>query len=693
MKIFFLCLLLAAESFAQSSLPITKKIENAQSRFGISISDEYSWLENTRSDEVASWVSSQNAFTQSHLDVVNKSVSVASKIKEFNFLSTNSLPSKTGKYYYSRYIKDKNRPASLFYRKNLADQSIEIFNTYKLYGNDGSFLMDYYPSKNSRLIACAISIAGSDRREIRFVNLDNRNLMDDALKQIKFSSVSWNEDKGIFYKKNANLKEFEKDSTFQLYYHAIGKPQSEDRLIFDASKTNNWFGAYTKHNRLFVTETDARDGSRTYYSANLDNDAFDLKPFIEKDTTDMKMIGVTKDKFYFSSSDYDWGDVRYFTLENPSERKVVIPQIYGHLLVDNFFTDKYIFCKYRKSGSYYLAVYDLNGQFIRKFDAPYEMDFNFRFMNSQDDILYVTFHSSVISYRNFKLDIKNGTAHEFFNDYIRPKSTLFPLDKFAIKRLTYKSRDNKDIPITVIHDRDVILDGNNPTLLEAYGGYGVVTEFHYDTALLTFLEKGGVYAYAEIRGGGEKGRQWHEAGSGKNKINTIHDFIDASKFLIENRYTSAGKLGITGGSHGGMVVASALVLEPELYKVAIPKVGVMDMINYDLYTVGSKHQSEYGDPRKPDDFKRLMAFSPYHNVRDEVNYPVTMIVTSENDDRVPPFHSYKFAAKLQSRAAQKNPIYLLSYTKSGHYGTISNYTSSIQQKANFYDFLWYHLNN
>lgn len=320
----------------------------------------------------------------------------------------------------------------------------------------------------------------------------------------------------------------------------------------------------------------------------------------------------------------------------------------------------------------------------------YEVELNYFDEETKD--CYFGVYSYTVPYRNFKVNILEGKAQPFYSRANRPKPTLFPLDYFETKIITYKSRDNVDIPITIVHKKGVVLDGNNPTLLKAYGGFGTISGATYDTGLLYFLDKGGIFAYAEIRGGGEKGFKWHQDGRGLKKKNTFNDFIDAAEFLIKEKYTSANKLAITGGSQGGLLVGVAMTQRPELFKVAVPTMGVFDMAKFDDYTVGRFHHDEYGNPKKEQDYKYMLDYSPFHNIKDEVNYPITLIITSDNDDRVPPVHSYKFAAKLQNRAAQKNPIFLKTIPKAGHYGNFSTYDKKVQDKAEFYSFLLYHLN-
>jgi prolyl oligopeptidase len=339
-----------------------------------------------------------------------------------------------------------------------------------------------------------------------------------------------------------------------------------------------------------------------------------------------------------------------------------------------------------------MIVYDADGKFIRRFDVPHNMDFSIRYFDKETKELYVAFYSYTISYLNYKLNLETGKTGIYLNEYIEPKPSLFTFDHFETKTVNYKSRDNKNVPITIVHKKGLKLDGNNPTLLKAYGGFGGISGPSYDTGLLYFLEKGGIYAYAEIRGGGDKGRKWHQDGMGLKKINTFNDFIDAAEYLITEKYTNPNKLAITGGSQGGLLVGVAMTQRPELFKVAIPEVGVYDMAKFNDYTIGKHHTDEYGNPDVEEDFIAMMQYSPYHNIKEDVNYPITLIITSENDDRVPPIHSYKFAAKLQNRTVQKNPIYLKVQRNSGHYGKISTYNDCIEEKADFYNFLLFHLN-
>jgi prolyl oligopeptidase len=692
-KILILLLLLPSLPLVAQTGFASKKIPLRITKFGTSFDDDYTWLENPQAPEVKQWVAAQNSRTDAQMSLIKEKYSIAGKLQEYNHLSTNGLPSKKGRYFYGLFRIEKDKPSVLKMMHDLSSMPIEVFNPYKVYDNKNVTIMDYAPSKNSKYLACKVSRDGSDRHEIRFVNLSNFNMMDDVLSNIKFSKMAWNGDKGLFYKKNANLNVFAQDSTFQVYYHKIGKPQAEDELIFDGTKNQSDVNFFVSDNKLFIIENNKQETLRNFYYTPIDTETFILNKFISNDANDFKLLGCRNNRIYFSNRDYDWGEVRSFDLNNKSDEKVLIPQIYNQLLVDTDFYEDYVVCSYKTLGNYNLKVYDKDGNFIRKFDAPPGMDFDIRFYDPESKSLFVSFYSYTLSFHNFKLYLETGEIRSYYSEYTPPKPTLFPLDYFETKTITYKSRDNKDIPITIVHKKGIALDGNNPTLLKGYGGFGLVSGPNFDTGLLYFLEQGGVFAYAEIRGGGEKGLKWHKEGKGLKKINTFNDFIDAAEFLIAQKYTSPQKLAITGGSQGGLLVGVAMTQRPELFKVAIPQMGAFDMVKFQDYTIGKFHLDEYADASTNEGFNALMAYSPYHNIKEGVNYPTTLIITSENDDRVPPMHSFKFAARLQNRDAQKNPVLIKTLTNSGHYGKISTYKDRVDEKAEFYSFLLYYLNN
>jgi prolyl oligopeptidase len=691
-KISLVCLLLCQIIIGQNNSN-AKKIPAPFNLHNTIITDDYSWMEDIKSTPVKDWVKEQNMLSQAHLEKISGQYDFKKTITSYNKYDTDYFPQKKGRYFFSRYYKEKDRPSSVYIRRKLDEQPEELINTWNIYKNNNVIIENYYPSKSSDIIAFKASTDGSDIKEVRFIKVFQKELYTDVLKNVKFSDVEWNLDLGVFYKRNTNQNRTERDSTFQIMYHKLGTTQEEDFLVYDATKKKVSFDFFTTRDKLIVSEISAATGKTTYYRASLIDAKFELQPMFQKDTDKFELLDYKNDRVYFSSRDYDWGDLRSADINNITGEKVIVPQIYSHLLLHAYLTENYIFCVYKNLSKYSIRVYDYDGNFVRKFDAPEGMTFRIRYYDKDTNNLFVEMHSYTIYTYNYKLNITTGESNPYFNDYIRAKATLFPFNYFETKNITFKSSDNKDIPLTIVYKKGTVMDGNNPTLLEAYGGFGVVSLPNYSTSLLSFIEKGGIYAFAEIRGGGEKGNQWATNGKGLKKTNSFNDFIEAAEYLIKEKYTSPNKLAITGGSNGGLVVGVAMTKRPELFKVAVPRVGVFDMVKFDQFTIGSYHHKEYGNPKIKAEFESLYSYSPFHNIKEDVNYPITLIITSDNDDRVPPLHSYKFAARLQNRVAQKNPIYLLEYSDAGHYGKISTYNSRLEKDANFYSFLWYHLNN
>lgn len=692
-KLFLVALnLIAAAVFPQTGIS-AKKVPFSYTKHGVVITDEYSWLENIKSVETTKWVEEENKVTTTHLEEIKRKYNLEKKIKEYNTYRSSSLPRKKGKYFYSLYVTEQNKPPSLFYRKSLEDTPTLLLNPNEIFKNDNIVLGGFYPSKSSSILAFSVSKDGSDKDEIRFIDINKKERLEDVITDVKFSEAKWNLDYGVFYKKNINVNKIAADSTNQLYYHKLGTKQSEDKLIFDNSKSGSFFRFHTTRGRLIIIDENPDTNSVSFYQASLVGEDFTVHKFFEDKSGNMKFLDYRNGQVYYSSKEFEWGEIRSFNINKREEETVIISQIYSQLLSSTYFADDYIFCLYKTIGKNYIRVYDQAGKFIRKFDTPDGFGFDFKYFDEQTKSLYVTLESYTIPSVNYKLNVETGEIAPYYNTYLKAKSTIFPLDYFETKCTTYKSRDNKDVPITIVHKRGIKLDGNNPTLLRAYGGYGLVSSPDFSSGLLCFLENGGVFAYAEIRGGGEKGLKWEEGGKNRNKMNSFNDFIDAAEYLIREKYTSPNKLAINGGSYGGLVVGVAMTKRPELFKLAIPEMGHLDMIKFEQYTIGRYHFNEFGNTANQEEFTNLLSYSPYHNIDDKINYPVTLIITSDNDDRVPPLHSFKFAARLQNREAQKNPIYLQTLDNSGHYGKISTNEKYLKSEADFYGFLLYHLND
>ena len=695
MKHLYLLLVLLPIFTLAQNYPVTKKTTQNITKHGKTYKDDYTWLENMRSPEVTAWITSQNKITASHIDGLMDEVFPLPTITKYEAQTEFRIPNKKRMYYYSllRYSDEEKQTPSLAYKKKLDGNFISLVNPNFFYNGKTVNVLGYEPSVTSQTLAYKLMIDGSDQHEVRFVTIANGKKLPDVIKNAKFGGMAWKGDEGIFYNRNINASQFAVDSTFQVYYHKLGTDVANDKQIFDASLAKGQTHYFTSNDgtRLFLSVVNKQESNVDYYYADLTTETFELKKFLEV-PPDFEISGYNNGLIYISSKESNWGDVRSFDPDNPAERKVVINQYQNQLLVDTYFFKDRIVCKYKNLDGNYLMLFDYTGKFIKKIQTPKAMDVVVTGNDYFDTDIFFYVTSYTVPPILFTLNIETGAYDRYVSKTFNKTTAPFPVDYFESKSTTYTSRDGVQVPITIVYKKGIALNGSNPTLLEAYGGFGVISQPDYDNGLIYFLNNGGVYAYAEVRGGGDKGRQWHRQGARLKKINTVNDFVDAAEYLIAQGYTSANRLGITGASQGGLLVGAAMVQRPELFKVAIPKVGVYDMAKFHDYTIGRFHYDEYGDPEVAAEFAAMMEYSPYHNIKDDVNYPTTLIITSDNDDRVPPVHSFKFAARLQNRAAQTNPVYLKTLSKSGHYGVTTNREDKLKDTSEFYSFLIYHLN-
>lgn len=691
MRFFLLMALLPVFAMAQHYPPTPKKPQTF-SMHGTSYHDDYTWLENMASPAVTNWYTAQNKITNAHLHDISSSVYPFPEISNYDLRTYYKIPSKTGAYYYNLLLSnEKNETPSLVFRKTIDGSYSTLVNPNFIYGGKVVNVRGSVPSQNSALLAYRLSVNGSDRHEVRFVALPGGKKLNDIIKNVKFGGLVWKGDEGVFYNRNTNAQQFASDSTYQVAYHKVGTDVSTDKILFDGTNVKGQVRYFSSEDGkyLFLYVINQDETAADYYYMDLQNETFELKKFLTN-APKMDITGARDGKLYFSDYNDNWGSLSYLEPENPTVIKPVIKETGGLLLTQSNLYENRIINTYKHPEGNFLLVTDYNGTIINRVVAPVGTDISIAGKDYTAKQIYFYLTSYTIPPVPFILDMETG-KYSKFSTLKNLTTSPFPADYFVTKATTYTNRDGIEIPITIIHKKDIKLNGSNPTLLEAYGGFGVIPEADYDTGLLYFLNHGGVYAYAGIRGGGDKGREWHNQGTGHNKINTLNDFIDAAQYLIQLKYTSQNKLGITGASQGGLLVGAALVARPDLFKVAIPKVGVYDMIKFQDYTIGRFHYDEYGNPANADDFEVMMQYSPYHNIQEDVNYPTTLIITSDNDDRVPPVHSYKFAAALQGRKAQTNPVYLKTNLKSGHYGIQSGEENEAKGKSEFYSFLLYHL--
>lgn len=660
-------------------------------RYGITLTDTLAWMDDMESEKVKKWSVKQDNETTKQHQIITKKISTEQTIKIYAKKRPKTIPLPNGVYFFKMMYKELKSSASLFLYKSLQDDSPkEIIDPNKIYPSKNVEIDQYKTSRNSTHLAYSIRINGSDKLEILFYDFKTNKGLNDTIRNVKFSALSWNKNEGVFYKRNSNRQKFERDSTSLLYYHKLNSNSTEDYLVYDGTNKDVTFSYFTSSDKLFLIVKDLNSPFKQYFFANLEDPEFKLIPFRESTDSNFELINFKKGRIYYSTQDFNWGEVRSFSLLNPEDDKQIIPQFYNQLLENVSFSDDYLICKYRYLNKNYFSIYDYDGNFIKKIQVPDNIFISLIGFKEETQELYFNVKSITLPIKTFKANIISGNLESVHSLFESDAPTLFPIDYFETKYTTFTTSDQKQVPIVIVHKKGMNKNGNAPTLLETYGGYGTLRSAKYDEALLHFLDKGGVYAYAEIRGGGEKGSDWANEGRGLNKINGLRDFIEAAEYLIRENYTNPSKLAISGASHGGFVIGYALTERPELFKLAIPVVGAFDLINHDKFTVGKYQYEEYGNPNTEEGFKSLLSLSPLHRIKYGVNYPTTLIITSDNDDRVPPVHSYKFAWALQNRPAQRNPVFLRVRKEVGHYGE-NTFEKFIEQKAEFYDFLFYYL--
>lgn len=683
-------LLLALSGFAQRlAYPATFKTPVSDTLFSIILEDDYRWFEDESVEGTNEWIEMQNTLCRKYLKKASLKANSYNAIDKYSFVKCEN-PQKIGDYYFTHgYYNDFSVPA-LFYKQGLRAEYSVLVDPNFISRNDIINLKGYNVSKDSKLLAYQYSRNGSDWGEIEIVNLKNAVTKSDRLVNVKFSGMAWRGN-GFYYSKYPTTR-LGKTIGQEIYYHQVGTAQSEDELIFKRSKNPEaTFTCTTTDDERFliIKEIDEVKSRINIFYTDFNEAIPSLKPLITRlHTSDnisiLDNIGDTLIATTFK--DVNNGMLIKIDTKNPRVWKSFIPEYASALLLETVILENCLINIYQSNRKQQIVFYNYQGEVLHAIDLPFGFSVNgFNGEQSDKEILF-----SYEGYTQPKIVYKlNVETYE-----MSPLSATivnFDHTKYETKAIEYYSFDSTLVSLYMIYKQGTNLSTPNPLLLEAYGGFGSIATPGFRPGLIHFLNKGGVFAYANIRGGGDKGKEWAFSGRGFEKNNSFNDFIAASEYLINNNFTSANQLGITGGSNGGLVVAVAMTRRPDLYKAVIPVVAPFDMVRFDRFTIGHLHHDEYGSSSDSLGLLNLLSYSPLHNIDASINYPATLIMTSDNDDRVPPLHSYKFCAKMQSSSAQLNPILLRVAEDAGHYGAGSSYRSSLKEEADKYNFLIYQL--
>ncbi len=669
----------------------TKKVDVVDNYFGTDVPDPYRWLEEDTSKPTEAWVDAQIEVTNNYLASIPYRDKIKNRYEEiFNYAKVGA-PRKIGEYFiYSK--NDGLQNQSVYYYKLGKDGEEMVFIDPNSLSEDGTVSVSLLgSSQDKKYVAYAVNEAGSDWQKIMVREIATNTDLEDEIKWVKFSGASWLNN-GFFYSRYPAPKEgteFSAENKFHsVYYHNLGDDQAKDKLIFEDKNSPNMYhyGGTTEDKKYFVLyRASGTDGYECYYK-NIENglDGGFVKLFTGFDNK--SNIVDHKDGSFFVLTDIGAPNYRLvkIDLKSPSpENWVDIVPEKENLLEGVGTVGGNLFASYLENAS--TKVYQMNydGSLIREVPFPGVGTAGGFSGRAEDKDLYYYYTSFNYPTSIFKYDIESGNSELFFKPDLK-----FNPDDFVSKQVFYKSKDGTEVPMFLVHKKGLKLDGTNPTLLYAYGGFNISLTPSFSTANIILLENGGVYALANLRGGGEFGEEWHKAGMLENKQNVFDDFLAAADYLVKEGYTSKVKLAIRGGSNGGLLVGACMTQAPEKFAVAFPAVGVMDMLRYHKFTVGWGWIPEYGcaDSSKAQ-FDYLYAYSPLHNLK-PANYPATMVSTADHDDRVVPAHSFKFAAQLQASQQGSAPTIIRIEKKAGH-GAGKPTSKIIEEQADIWSFMFW----
>ena len=667
----FVCLVATAIFMTKTNnYPPARKSNQVDDYHGVKVADPYRWLEDLDSEETRQWVEAENKLTFSFLNSIPERAGIRDRLTKLWDYEKYGVPFKEGnRYFYTRNSGLQNQ--SVLYTVDTLDaQPQEVLDPNVLSADGTVAVSGMEASHDGKLLAYSLSASGSDWQEWKVRDVATGKDLSDDLKWVKFSGVSWTRDgKGFFYSRYDEPKSETLKATnyFQkIYYHKLGTPQAEDVLVYERPDQKEWLfgGSVTEDgNYLIINVSEGTDvKSRIYYKDLNAKDAPVVKLLDDFDAA-YTFVGNEGTRFWFQTDlQASRGKVIEIDVAKPerSNWKVIVPEsketLQGTTLVNHKFVLNYLKDAYTQ-----VKIYDTTGKFVNEIAFPgigTAEGFGGKASDKETFYAFTGFTTPTTIYR---YDFTTGKSTIFR----QPKVDFNPND-FETKQVFYTSKDGTKVPMFITYKKGLKLDGNNPTYLYGYGGFNISLTPGFSVGNLVWMEMGGVYAQPNLRGGGEYGEEWHQAGTKLKKQNVFDDFIAAAEWLIANKYTSTPKLAIGGGSNGGLLVGAALTQRPDLFGAAIPAVGVMDMLRFQLFTIGWAWVSDYGSSANPDEFKALYAYSPLHNIKPGTSYPPTLITTADHDDRVWPGHSFKFAATLQAAQAGDAPILIRIETKAGH---------------------------
>ncbi len=667
--------------------PKTAKADFIDTYFGTEVEDPYRWLEDDGSPETEAWVSVQNKTTFGYLENIPFRKDLKNRLKKLWNYEKLGAPFNEGDYTYF-YKNDGLQNQYILYRKK-GGEAAEVFLDPNTFSEDGTTsLAGLSFTKDGTLAAYLISEGGSDWRKAIVLNAETKEIVEDTLTDIKFSGISWRGKEGFYYSSYDKPEGSElsaKTDQHKVYFHKLGTPQNQDELIYGGrpEEKHRYIGAsVTEDNRyLSISASNSTSGNKLFLQDLTDSNGL-LIPMVQDEKSDSNIIENVGSKLYIvTNRDAPNKKIVVVDASNSSDANWIdfIPESENVLTAST--GGGYFFTEYMVNAISKVLQYDYNGKLIRAVDLPGLGSASGFGGKKEDKEFYFSFTNYITPGSSFKYNVETGE----YSSYWKPEIDFNP-DDYESNQVFYSSKDGTKVPMIITHKKDLELNGKNPTILYGYGGFNISLTPSFSIVNAVWMEQGGIYAVPNLRGGGEYGKKWHDAGIKMQKQNVFDDFIAAGEYLIKNSYTSSEYLAIRGGSNGGLLVGATMTQRPDLMKVVLPAVGVLDMLRYHTFTAGAGWAYDYGTAEDSKEmFEYLKGYSPVHNVKAGTSYPATLVTTGDHDDRVVPAHSFKFAAELQAKQTGDNPTLIRVEIKAGH-GAGTPVNKTIEQYADIFGF-------
>ncbi|MEO8474774.1 MAG: prolyl oligopeptidase family serine peptidase [Chryseolinea sp.] len=673
--------------------PKSKKVDSVDTYFGTPVADPYRWLENDTTEETSDWVKAENKVTFAYLDKIQYRDTVKKRLESIYNYERLGTPAKHGDYFY--YFKnDGLQNQSIYYRKKISGGEPEVFLDPNTFSADGTTRLSGVSfSKDGTRAAYQIARSGSDWNDAIIIDAITKQPLQDTIQDLKFTGIAWKGNDGFYYSSYGQLKGSSmitaKAENQKVYYHKVGTLRSDDKLVYgdDKRPRRYVFAGLTEDERfLCIGAADGTSGSEVYVK-DLEKPDSHFVSIVDNLEHDHNIIDNVGSQILLQTNlDAPNNRLVLVDLSKPSAEnwKVVIAE--DRKYVGAFSTGGgKIFADYTADVKSLIRQFDMKGKFEHDVELPGIGSVGGFGGKKEESDIYYSFTSFLYPTTIFKYEVQSGKSWV----YAKPKLDFDP-DHYEMKQVFYPSKDGTKIPMFIVHKKGLKINGKNPTMLYGYGGFNVSLTPYFDPALVVWLENDGIYAQPNLRGGGEYGDAWHKAGIKTKKQNVFDDFIASAEFLIAEKFTDSNHLAISGGSNGGLLVGACMTQRPELFKVALPAVGVMDMLRYHQFSAGPGWSPDYGTANDSKEmFEYLKGYSPLHNIKPGTSYPATMVTTSDHDDRVVPAHSFKFAATLQENQSGNAPVLIRIETKSAH--GASSLKKSIEADADAYAFTWYNM--